>query len=98
MNEIKMSDFDKEDMELEAIVCGKPMKETMEPLFEEKPSTGDKLKGTLKDGLLYAAISAVLIWWKTTGMLDDTAAWYALVLSIGMVFYAIGKNCHGGGR
>ena len=90
MSEIKMPDFDKDDMELESIVCGKPM--TMKPLYEEKHSTGSKLRSTLKDGLLYAVISAVLIWWKSTGMLDDTAAWYALVLSIGMVFFAVGKN------
>lgn len=90
MSEMKMPDFDKDDMELESIVCGKPM--TIKPLYEEKPSTGSKLIATLKDGLLYAVISAVLIWWKSTGMLDDTAAWYALVLSIGMVFFAVGKN------
>lgn len=92
MSEMKMPEFDKDDMELEAIVCGKPMKETMKPLFEEKPSTGAKLKGTLKDGLLYAVLSAVLIWWKSTGRLDETAAWYALVVCIGMVFFAVGKN------
>ena len=96
MEEMKMPDFDKDDLELEKIVCGKRLEptkeETMKPLFEEKPSFGKKLIRTAKDGLLYALLSAVLIWWKQTGMLDETAAWYALVVCIGMVFFAVGKN------
>lgn len=89
---MKMQDFDKDDMELEKIVCGKPMKETMKPLFEEKTSIGKKLIQTAKDGFLYAVLSAVLIWWKQTGRLDETAAWCALTVCIGMVFFAVGKN------
>ena len=96
MEEMKMPDFDKDDLELEQIVCGKRWEpneeEIMKPLFEEKHSTGNKLKGTLKDGLLYAVLSAVLIWWKQTGRLDETAAWCALTVCIGMVFFAVGKN------
>ena len=95
MKEITMQNFDADDMELESIVCGKkftvaePDMGCNEPV---KHRPAHNIVGMVRDGFVYSALSAILIWWKNTGRLDETAAWYALVVCIGMVFFAVGKN------
>lgn len=55
-----------------------------------------KLKQTAKDVCLYALLSLILFYWQQTGKLEETTAWYSLLLCVGMVFFSIGKNCRGG--
>lgn len=55
-----------------------------------------KLKQTAKDVCLYAVLSLILFWWQQTGRLEETTAWYSLLVCVGMVFFSIGKNCRGG--
>ena len=66
----------------------------------EKPAPDmmAKLKRVVKDVFVFAAISILLFWWKQTGRLEETTAWYALIVSMGMVFFSIGKHCKGGGK
>lgn len=63
----------------------------------EKPAPDmmEKLKMVVKDVFVFAAISILLFWWKQTGRLEETTAWYALIVSMGMVFFSIGKHCRG---
>lgn len=122
-----MSDFEREDMELQAVMGNKfsdltkeasvkptakpvtkkesnPGKNTSEkekPIQEqwnpEKPAPNfmDKLKQTAKDVGLYAVLSIILFWWKQTGRLDETTAWYALLFCVGMVFFTVGRTWNG---
>lgn len=66
----------------------------------EKPAPDmmEKLKRIVKDVFLYAAISLILFWWKQTGRLEETTAWYAILVGVGMVFFSVGKHCKGGGK
>lgn len=66
----------------------------------EKPAPDfmAKLKMVVKDVFIYAAISLILFYWKQTGRLEETTAWYALIVGCGMVFFSIGKHCKGGGK
>ena len=63
-----------------------------------KPSRDfmDKLKQTAKDVCLYAVLSLILFWWQQTGRLEETTAWYSLLVCVGMVFFSVGKNWRGG--
>lgn len=72
-----------------------PVQAQWEP---EKPAPDmmDKLKSIVKDVSIYAVISLLLFWWKQTGRLEETTAWYALIIGVGMVFFSIGKHCRGG--
>lgn len=56
----------------------------------------DKLKQTAKDTCMYAVLSMILFYWQQTGKLDETTAWWSLLVCVGMVFFSIGKNCRGG--
>ena len=56
----------------------------------------DRLKQTAKDVCLYAVLSLILFWWQQTGRLEETTAWYSLLVCVGMVCFSIGKNCRGG--
>lgn len=56
----------------------------------------DKLKQTAKDMTLYAVLSTILFWWQQTGRLEETTAWYSLLVCVGMVFFSVGKNWRGG--
>ena len=56
------------------------------------PDFMDKLKRTAKDVCLYAVLSLILFWWQQSGRLEETTAWYALLVCVGMVFFTIGKN------
>ena len=58
----------------------------------------DNLKSIVKDVALYAFLSLVLFWWQQTGRLEVTTSWYALLFCVGMVFFAVGKNCRGDRR
>lgn len=52
----------------------------------------DRIKGFAKDVMLYGAASAILFLWQQTGKLDYTTAWYALLVSVGMVFFSVGRH------
>lgn len=73
----------------------KAVKEQWDPM---KPAMDfmDKLKQIAKDVCLYAVLSLILFWWQQTGRLEETTAWYSLLVCVGMVFFSIGKNCRGG--
>lgn len=60
------------------------------------PDFVEKLKQTAKDMCLYAVLSVILFYWQQTGKLDETTAWWSLLVCVGMVFFSIGKNCRGG--
>ena len=126
-----MTDFEREDMELEAIMGGKfadltpktkenhaekpvakaDSKKHSAPVknvpAKEKPAENccepvtdahrfmDKLKHTTKDVCLYAVLSLILFWWQQSGRLEETTAWYALLVCVGMVFFSVGKNWRG---
>ena len=125
-----MTDFEREDMELQAIMgdrfedltkgtekpAEKPVaktapKKTSAPVKDvpekEKPVDAqyepirpapnfmDKLKQTAKDVCLYAVLSTILFWWLQSGKLEETTAWYALLVCVGMVFFSVGKNWRG---
>jgi hypothetical protein len=125
-----MTDFEREDMELAAVMGGrftdmtnagkpaekpvgnpthgeqkkpaknvpekeKPVEALWEPV-KPAPNFLDKLKATAKDTCLYAVLSTVLFYWQQTGRLEETTAWYALLVCVGMVFFSVGKNCRGG--
>lgn len=60
------------------------------------PDFMDKLKQTAKDVCLYAVLSVILFWWQQTGRLEETTAWYSLLVCVGMVFFSVGKNWRGG--
>ena len=126
-----MTDFEREDMELEAIMGGKfadltpkteenkaekpvakaDSKKHIAPMknvhAEEKPAENccepvshahrfmDKLKHTTKDVFLYSVLSLILFWWQQSGRLEETTAWYALLVCVGMVFFSVGKNWRG---
>lgn len=66
----------------------------------EKPAPDmmEKLKRITKDVFVFAFISLLLFWWKQTGRLEETTAWYSLIASMGMVFFSIGKHCRGDKR
>ena len=71
----------------------------VEPLWEPAkpaPNYMDKLKNIVKDVALYAVLSLVLFWWQQSGRLEETTAWYALLVCVGMVFFSVGKHCRGG--
>ena len=126
-----MTDFEREDMELEAVMGTrfidytkertekpaekpvaasgygeqrkpienipakeKPVGSQWEP---EKPAPNwmDRLRTTAKNTALYAVISIVLFWWQQTGRIDETTAWYALLLCVGMVFFSVGRAWNG---
>ena len=74
-----------------------PVEEQWEP---EKPAKNylDKLKAIVKDVFLYAVISSVVFWWQQTGRLEETTAWYALLVCVGMVFFSVGRNCRKGDK
>ena len=122
-----MTDFEREDMELQAMMGDKFIDETVEPAQKPvakpipvvqsepvkkvhpmdipvesqwqpekpKPNFIEKLMQTAKDVCLYAVISSVVFWWQQSGKLDETTAWYALLISVGMAFFAVGKNWRG---
>ena len=73
----------------------KPVNAQWEPVKCE-PDFMEKLKQTAKDVCKYAALSLILFWWQQTGRLEETTAWYSLLVCVGMVFFSIGKNCRGG--
>ena len=75
----------------------KPVESLWNPA-KPAPDFMEKLKQTAKDVCLYAVLSLILFWWQQTGKLDETTAWYALLLCVGMVFFSVGKNCRGGGQ
>ena len=72
----------------------KPVENLWEPV-KPAPNFMDKLKKTAKEVCLYAVLSMVLFYWQQTGRLEETTAWYALLLCVGMVFFSVGKNCRG---
>lgn len=72
----------------------KPVNAQWEPA-KPKPNDMDRLKKVAKETGMYAALSLILFWWQQTGRLDETTAWYALLVCVGMVFFTIGKTCSG---
>lgn len=72
----------------------KPVNAHAEPV---KPARDfmDKLKQTAKDVCKYAVLSLILFWWQQSGRLEETTAWYALLVCVGMVFFSVGKNWRG---
>ena len=60
------------------------------------PDFMDKLRTSAKDMALYAVLSVILFWWQQTGRLEETTAWYSLLVCVGMVFFSVGKNWRGG--
>lgn len=68
----------------------KPVDAQWEPV-KPTPNYMDKLKGSVKNMALYAVLSAILFWWQQTGRLEETTAWYALLVCVGMVFFTIGR-------
>ncbi len=56
------------------------------------PDSMEKLKHMAKDVFKYAALSLILFWWQQTGRLEETTAWYSLLVCVGMVFFSVGKN------
>ena len=127
-----MTDFEREDMELTAVMGGKfvdltkgtagkpvdvpaakpvsknqinpgkkctkeekPVESPWEPV-KPAPDFMEKLKQTAKDVSLYAVLSMILFYWQQTGKLEETTAWYALLVCVGMVFFSVGKNWRGG--
>ena len=127
-----MTDFEREDAELAAVMKGRFIDATKEPVeepisepvakpipnkkctyTENVPNNGNpvgavwmpikqptnymgKLKTVAKDVSIYAVLSVILFWWQQSGRLDETTAWYALLVCVGMVFFSIGKNFRGG--
>lgn len=73
----------------------KPLDAEYEPV-KPSPDFMYKLKQTAKDTCMYAVLSMILFWWQQTGILEETTAWYSLLVCVGMVFFSIGKNCSGG--
>ena len=73
----------------------KPVKSPCEPV-KPAPDFMEKLKQTAKDMCLYAVLSMILFWWQQTGRLEETTAWYSLLVCVGMVFFSVGKNWRGG--
>lgn len=73
----------------------KPVEPLWEPVKPD-PDFMELLKHTAKDVCKYAALSLILFWWQQTGRLEETTAWYSLLVCVGMVFFSIGKNCRGG--
>ena len=69
----------------------KPVEALWEPV-KPAPNFMDKLKQTTKDIALYAVLSMVLFYWQQTGKIEYTTAWWALLVCVGMVFFAVGKN------
>ena len=125
-----MTDFEREDMELSEVMCGrftdmtkgeksgektarkpvtpkesnpgkntpkeeKPVESLWEPV-KPAPDSMEKLKQMVKDVCKYAVLSLILFWWQQTGRLEETTAWYALLVCVGMVFFSVGKNWRGG--
>ena len=60
------------------------------------PDSMEKIKQMAKDVCKYAALSLILFWWQQTGRLEETTAWYSLLVCVGMVFFSVGKNWRGG--
>lgn len=73
----------------------KPMDASWKPVKPD-PNFMDKLKATAKEVGIYGVLSLILFWWQQTGRLEETTAWYSLLVCVGMVFFSIGKNCRGG--
>ena len=73
----------------------KPVDASWKPVKPE-PNFMEKLKATAKEVGVYGVLSLILFWWQQTGKLDETTAWYSLLVCVGMVFFSIGKNCRGG--
>ena len=73
----------------------KPTKSLWEPV-KPAPDFMEKLKQMAKDVCKYAALSLILFWWQQTGRLEETTAWYSLLVCVGMVFFSVGKNWRGG--
>ena len=73
----------------------KPDKSQWEPV-KPAPDSMEKLKQMAKDVCKYAALSLILFWWQQTGRLEETTAWYSLLVCVGMVFFSVGKNWRGG--
>jgi hypothetical protein len=72
----------------------KPVDAQWKPV-KPTPNYMDKLKGSVKNMALYAVMSAILFWWQQTGRLEETTAWYALLLCVGMVFFTVGRTWNG---
>lgn len=73
----------------------KPVKAQWKPV-KPNPNEMETLKRTAKDVCKYAALSLILFWWQQTGRLEETTAWYSLLVCVGMVFFSVGKNWRGG--
>lgn len=69
----------------------KPVQALWEPVKPD-PNEMEKLKRTAKDVCKYAVLSLILFWWQQTGRLEETTAWYSLLVCVGMVFFSVGKN------
>lgn len=85
----------------ETNVAQKPKQVPVEAQWKPvKPAANymDTLKTIVKDVCLWAMLSLVLFYWQQTGRLEVTTSWYALLCCVGMVFFAVGKNCRGGDR
>jgi len=75
----------------------KPVNAQWEPV-KPTPNYMDKLKHSAKDMGMYAVLSAILFWWQQTGRLEETTAWYALLVCVGMVFFTVGRAWNVGGK
>jgi hypothetical protein len=73
----------------------KPVESPCEPVKPASDSM-EKIKQMAKDVCKYAALSLILFWWQQTGRLEETTAWYSLLVCVGMVFFSVGKNWRGG--
>lgn len=73
----------------------KPVKTLWEPV-KPTPNYMEKLKSIVKDTGMYAVLSMILFWWQQSGRLEETTAWYALLVCVGAMFFSVGKNCRGG--
>ena len=71
-----------------------PAEAQWEPV-KPTPNYMDKLRTSVKDTALYAVMSAILFWWQQTGRLEETTAWWALLVCVGMVFFTVGRTWNG---
>lgn len=68
-----------------------PVEEQWQPAKPAKTDM-DRLNGFAKDCMIFGTASAILFWWQQTGKLDYATAWYALLVSVGMVFFSVGRH------
>lgn len=72
----------------------KPVTAQWEPV-KPTPNYMEKLKTMVKDTGMFAVLSMILFWWQQSGRLEETTAWWALLVCVGLMFFSIGRTCSG---